>query len=446
MADNNNTGRRQSSRRVVSSAQQQRKSALEELKNARKSGKIYRRNTDNLVKDLYETVTEEEYNEIQRQRADKNFVEDDDGTGYYDDGTFDDFDEEEEDQYAQSSSSKDNHKARQEEMKKKKGGIFKFLNVNVKPKETASENEPCNLEEDPDMLSMLEQLDQSYAAGNETENPAFSFGLNNFGEPLNSQPIEPFQLGSTLSWPAENPFNDPIIEPVIEEQISTPQVSVPIEKSAKRTMPISPSEVSAPKVLKLDKEEEPKQTPLMSDQQFDQFDQFEEAEEEDQKETDEQPENSDVLRMYWIETFEDVYKDPGSVYLFGKVNGQSCCVLVRNIEHKVYFLPRKLDGDSDQNLTEVRNEVAAMFKNDSFFKTSGTKDKDFKSAFETIKWIPTEENIPRELRALMVLYKGHLPNIPAKTSGNTFSHVLNSTTTAMERLLLGSQIAWALLD
>jgi hypothetical protein len=47
-----------------------------------------------------------------------------------------------------------------------------------------------------------------------------------------------------------------------------------------------------------------------------------------------------VLRMFWLETFEDVYKNPGSVYLFGKVGGKSCCVLVKNIEHKVYFLPR----------------------------------------------------------------------------------------------------------
>jgi hypothetical protein len=39
-------GRRQSSRRTVSSAKEQRKRALEELKNARTSGKAYRRNVN----------------------------------------------------------------------------------------------------------------------------------------------------------------------------------------------------------------------------------------------------------------------------------------------------------------------------------------------------------------------------------------------------------------
>lgn len=179
----------------------------------------------------------------------------------------------------------------------------------------------------------------------------------------------------------------------------------------------------------------PDQTPLFSDQQFEHIDHFETEEmEEEQAETNEQPNDANVLRMYWTETFEDVYKNPGkiqlscaflieclgSVYLFGKVDGQSCCVIVRNIEHKVFFLPRKLvsfqenrfiklcsiqDGDSDQNLAEVREEIAEKFKNNQFFKTSDAKDKVFQSSYETIKWIPTDEKVPREVRALMVLYK-----------------------------------------
>lgn len=44
MEEESGSGQRRSSRRVISSAKEQQKSALEELRNARKSGKAYRRN------------------------------------------------------------------------------------------------------------------------------------------------------------------------------------------------------------------------------------------------------------------------------------------------------------------------------------------------------------------------------------------------------------------
>lgn len=94
----------------------------------------------------------------------------------------------------------------------------------------------------------------------------------------------------------------------------------------KRSKPISPTNVVAPKILKLDEEKKKElaatektdevlqeSRPLFSDEQlakFDTVDKFDEAEEEEQIEIAEQP--TDSLRMYWIETFENVYKDPGT--------------------------------------------------------------------------------------------------------------------------------------
>jgi len=54
-----------------------------------------------------------------------------------------------------------------------------------------------------------------------------------------------------------------------------------------------------------------------------------------------------VLRMFWFDAFEDHLKQPGIVFLFGKVWAESakqhvsCCVSVRNIERRVYLLPRR---------------------------------------------------------------------------------------------------------
>jgi DNA polymerase alpha subunit A len=55
----------------------------------------------------------------------------------------------------------------------------------------------------------------------------------------------------------------------------------------------------------------------------------------------------DILRIYWLDAFEDYLKQPGVVYLFGKVwvdtasAHVSCCLTVKNIEKRVFLLPRK---------------------------------------------------------------------------------------------------------
>lgn len=54
-----------------------------------------------------------------------------------------------------------------------------------------------------------------------------------------------------------------------------------------------------------------------------------------------------ILRLYWFDAFEDHQKQPGTVFLFGKVWAESakqhvsCCVSVKNIERCVYLLPRQ---------------------------------------------------------------------------------------------------------
>ncbi|KAK6196117.1 hypothetical protein SNE40_001404 [Patella caerulea] len=58
-------------------------------------------------------------------------------------------------------------------------------------------------------------------------------------------------------------------------------------------------------------------------------------------------EGEQVMRFYWLDAYEDPWKQPGIVYLFGKVwiesakSHVSCCVTVKNIQRHVYLLPRK---------------------------------------------------------------------------------------------------------
>jgi hypothetical protein len=51
--------------------------------------------------------------------------------------------------------------------------------------------------------------------------------------------------------------------------------------------------------------------------------------------------------MFWWDAHEEMFKQPGVVYLFGKVwvesakTHVSCCVTVKNIPRRIYLLPRE---------------------------------------------------------------------------------------------------------
>ncbi|GIY45678.1 DNA polymerase alpha catalytic subunit [Caerostris extrusa] len=58
-------------------------------------------------------------------------------------------------------------------------------------------------------------------------------------------------------------------------------------------------------------------------------------------------EGKSVFRFFWLDAYEDPYKQPGVVYLFGKVYLEdakrylSCCVIVKDIPRRFFVLPRE---------------------------------------------------------------------------------------------------------
>lgn len=55
----------------------------------------------------------------------------------------------------------------------------------------------------------------------------------------------------------------------------------------------------------------------------------------------------EVFRFYYLDAYENAYKNPGTVYLFGKTYVPShdtycsCCIMVHCIPRRIYLLPRK---------------------------------------------------------------------------------------------------------
>jgi DNA polymerase alpha subunit A len=81
--------------------------------------------------------------------------------------------------------------------------------------------------------------------------------------------------------------------------------------------------------------------------------------------TEQDADGNEVVRMFWWDAFEDPFKQPGTVYLFGKIKSVvkgsetsswvSTCLIIRNIEKHVYLLPR-----------QVNFETVGYFKNRKF--------------------------------------------------------------------------------
>lgn len=57
--------------------------------------------------------------------------------------------------------------------------------------------------------------------------------------------------------------------------------------------------------------------------------------------------HTQVFRFFYWDAYEDIYNQPGTVFLFGKVWSESaktyasCCVIIKNIQRQVYLLPRE---------------------------------------------------------------------------------------------------------
>jgi DNA polymerase alpha subunit A len=154
---------------------------------------------------------------------------------------------------------------------------------------------------------------------------------------------------------------------------------------------------------------------------------------------EEDGEQKEVLRMYWLDAHEDPYKNPGTVWLFGKVAVQSafvsCCVTVKNVPRRVYLAMRETNSKTGEAVTgmdlynEFNTKVAKRYKINDF--KCRPVEKSY--AFE-------HSDLPNHGTYLEVVYGSQYPALPADLSGDTFSRLLGSPQAALEMLLLHQRI------
>ncbi|ESN96944.1 hypothetical protein HELRODRAFT_193403 [Helobdella robusta] len=140
-----------------------------------------------------------------------------------------------------------------------------------------------------------------------------------------------------------------------------------------------------------------------------------------------------VLKMYWLDAFEDHFKHPGVVFLFGKVwvessnCHKSCCIIVRNIERRIFILPRSKRLVNGQPTDEAIS-IADVY--DEFNKHLSTNKL---YAFE-------KNDVPMESDYLEVRYPATEAQIPNNVSGETFSEIFGTTTSSLEIFLIDRRL------
>ncbi|XP_041670511.1 DNA polymerase alpha catalytic subunit [Cheilinus undulatus] len=471
-----------------------RKSALEQLKKAKKGEKI-KYEVEELTS-VYEEVDEQQYSKIVRERQEDDWIVDDDGIGYVEDGR-EIFDDDLDDDVVENNKGKPGAKGADSKKNVKKSVVAKpntikslFMNSNVKrPAE-----KDVDLSKDDLLGDILQDL-HSEKQNSLTPPPVVTLKKKkSLGSPMNPFSVKPQIPKESPSAPAlkakiiKQPPSDPTprasARPPPASALSVEKQRVKVEEQEEEVSDSmafdgvdfdEPMEVGIeegkPEVKAADAAEpkaavsvlavkaEPKtepQDPVLLSSRISSWGQEEEAgvsEAPAEVQVDssrlplaEGPDGEQVFRFYWLDAFEDPYSQPGVVYLFGKVwiesakSHVSCCVTVRNIERTMYFLPREYKvntktgevSDTPVGMMDVYQEFNQLSEKFKIMKFKSKKvEKNY--AFE----IP---DVPSQCEYLEVRYSAEFPSLPSDLKGETFSHIFGTNTSSLEHFLLSRKI------
>uniref|UniRef100_A0A8C4HTT0 DNA polymerase n=1 Tax=Dicentrarchus labrax TaxID=13489 RepID=A0A8C4HTT0_DICLA len=425
-----------------------RKSALEQLKKAKMGEKIKYEVEE--FTSVYEEVDEQQYSKMVRERQEDDWIIDDDGTGYVEDGR-EIFDDDLDDDVVENNKGKKGAKGADSKKNVKKSVVAKpntikslFMNSNVKrPAE-----KDVDLSKDDLLGDILQDL-HSEKPTLLTPPPVVTLKKKkSLGSPLNPFSIKPqmpkpfdlflpsstltsmtmcFSVSDALAFDGVD-FDEPMEVGVEEEKpamknedelkAAAAQVSVKVEpKSDRIGSSWGQEEEGVASEAQAEIQVDSSQLPLV-----------------------EGADGEQVFRFYWLDAFEDPYSQPGVVYLFGKVwiesamSHVSCCVTVKNIERTMYFLPREYVKVSDTpvGLMDVYQEFNDLSEKFRIMKFKSKKvEKNY--AFE----IP---DVPSQCEYLEVRYSAEFPALPLDLKGATFSHIFGTNTSSLEHFLLSRKI------
>ncbi|KAK6014440.1 DNA polymerase [Ostertagia ostertagi] len=370
-------------------------------------------------------LMEEEYNEIVRKRQAADFVVDDDGSGYVDHGA-DIFDDEEDyyDEEEVDKKSKKKKKDKKDQTTKK--GLDSYFAPATHVRGKVKDDAEVKLEDDEDLKSMLaglndEALEMDFCSepsptpSNSSRNP-FKREASPTIAPRKVKVMKlatPTQRSAPIRRPQDDPQKYVKAEVQMEEDddYGAPDFDDFDEPAPPKAPPPTPAVPNATTSAKKHIEKKIENDEVMDHREEIKVQEIKphtkmapqmmtSADWEDGQATLDEPsvdvvagseafyvkeDGQQMIRMYWL----DAYEDPGTVYLFGRVNVSgskwaSCCVTVKNIFRQVFFLPRgtntfpRRSTNEPVNDEDVFEEVKAVMKRHcgtSSFKCKQTKKR-----------------------------------------------------------------------
>uniref|UniRef100_A0A8C6YI34 DNA polymerase n=1 Tax=Nothoprocta perdicaria TaxID=30464 RepID=A0A8C6YI34_NOTPE len=419
--------------------------ALERLRKA-KAGEKIKYEVEEFT-GVYDEIDEEEYSRRVRERQDDDWIVDDGGIGYVEDGR-EIFDEDLDDDALVSNKKGKGGRTSAGDRKNVKKPVVSKPNT-IKSMFIASAGKK-NTDKTVDLSKddLLGDILQDLNAETVQLSPPPVIMLKrkrSAGVPLNPFSV-PSQTPKPLVLCAALPDDDQGMMDFDEGDFDEPMEAENVE-----TIP------EAAESLKRDKEIEKKLTESSSLPDVSCWDRIDEDEAdlvvtEVQLDPDLLPlvngENDDqVFRFYWLDAYEDQYSQPGVVFLFGKVwiesanTYVSCCVTVKNIERTVYLLPRETEVDlSTGKVTETPVTLMSLFKEFNDCISPKHKIMKFKSK-KVEKYYAFEiPDVPAKSEYLEIKYSAEYPRLPQDLKGETFSHVFGTNTSSLELLLLSRKI------
>ncbi|XP_061569459.1 DNA polymerase alpha catalytic subunit isoform X2 [Cololabis saira] len=466
-----------------------RKSALEQIKKAKMGEKIKYEVKE--FASVYEEVDEDQYSKMVRDRQEDDWIIDDDGTGYVEDGREifdDDLDEDVVEKKGKGAESK---KSMKKPVVAKNNTIKSlFMNSNVK---RPSEKD-VDLSKDDLLGDILQDLHSEKPALLGPPPVVTLKKRKSVGSPMNPFSLKP-QMRKASPSPAGPkarvigpPPADPTPSPSAHRPPSKPapsrekpqveeeelkkeeendtlafdgvdfdepmEIGIEEEKAVKEDpepQPKAASEVASAKVQPKAKPLDPFVLGVGGSWGQDEDAGVSEAPADVQVDSSRLPlvegtDGDQVFRFYWLDAFEDPYNQPGVVYLFGKVwiesakSHVSCCVTVKNIERTMYLLPREYK--TNPKTGEVSDTPVGMMDVYQEFNDLSEKFKimKFKSKKVERNYAFEIPDVPSQCEYLEVRYSTEYSTLPSDLKGTTFSHVFGTNTSSLEHFLLGRKI------
>ncbi|KAI8375408.1 DNA polymerase family B-domain-containing protein [Choanephora cucurbitarum] len=432
----------------------QRTDRLKQLREAR-LGKSRSKAYDEEVQDLYDEVDNDQYEQV-----DEDFVEDDDNAGYIDNGVDD---QHFSDEYDEPDEGKRKRKGKKDKKKKEKEAnlakpnqqINRFFNNSTmkssfKPKPAP----PVDEKETEDFMSSL---------------------LSDFGPSKKPMPTSKSTTRSkvigTSSFSSRSRLNDTHVSVKKEEDMNDQQQSAMLNSDMMDDsfgfdddfdmndqldlmMLDSKQEIKQEAISISDTPRKPNFTTTNKEQAHPDLQNWQSAEATmmdtfTQDAVREETQKMDVfeqnghLHMWWYDAYER--KEKGYVYLFGKVLNKgtnkyvSCCVVVKNIERNLFFLPRTYELDAQGQETSTEVDMSALYSEVSEL-CSQKRITRFASKQVTRKYAFELQDVPAESEYLKVLYDYEQPALTGEEKGRTFSRVFGANTGPLEHFLVKRDI------